>query len=474
MSTTPATPGPYSGTSIPATTPAARPQAAEIAELKEERDELDKDLSALLRVLDAHDVTEGVETARDTKRRLQAAEHINEGYRAMEQKLEEAQAELAALRQPIQSDAGISLGQVAFEAFCPGNTRSYLNYLKVPWESAAQAVAAVVEALMIRRMEAVPVEELRRVYHPRRSISEGLETVRARFIAAAKGDGQAQAKPSTRVEITEIPDKQPGPVGTLAYAPQPVVVNEPPKNEEQPDLSGESERQDLGAMVKAAREAAIKGLTGPAWIPHDGGPCPLKDEEVEEFEFRIRDGKVSGNVFVPSGWRWSNDGTTGDIIAYRVLKWKPGHGPEAKAEPATFEAHGKVWTRHTPGDPMPCDGKDFIFILNLKGEPTHESGYVYEKRPARVTNWSNVSAWLYADEPSKAQQDAAEAKPEPAQPWTPAVGDTVRLKSGGPVMTVCCLTPEGATGCAWFDDGGCLDTKAFPAACLTPAKEGQP
>lgn len=53
-------------------------------DVQEERDELNKDLSALLRVLDAHDVTEGVIKVREMMRRLQAAEHINEGYRSME------------------------------------------------------------------------------------------------------------------------------------------------------------------------------------------------------------------------------------------------------------------------------------------------------------------------------------------------------------------------------------------------------
>lgn len=59
-------------------------------DVQEERDELNKDLSALLRVLDAHDVTEGVEKVREMMRRLQVAEHINEGYIALEQKLEQA------------------------------------------------------------------------------------------------------------------------------------------------------------------------------------------------------------------------------------------------------------------------------------------------------------------------------------------------------------------------------------------------
>jgi len=102
----------------------------------------------------------------------------------------------------------------------------------------------------------------------------------------------------------------------------------------------------------------------PAWIPHDGGPCPLKTEEVEEWEFKFRDGyirRVPGN---PNAWRWRHRKEAGDIIAYRVLKWKPGHGPQA----AQY---------HMPKLPNPL-----------------------------------------------------------APLWTPKPGDVVRLKSGGPAMTI--------------------------------------
>jgi len=57
------------------------------------------------------------------------------------------------------------------------------------------------------------------------------------------------------------------------------------------------------------------------WTEWHGGPCPLKDEEVEEFEFKIHTG-TSGVLKRPSVWRWSLNGNKGDIIAYRVLKWR--------------------------------------------------------------------------------------------------------------------------------------------------------
>jgi hypothetical protein len=64
----------------------------------------------------------------------------------------------------------------------------------------------------------------------------------------------------------------------------------------------------------------IKPDDSPPWIEHKGGPCPLRDDEVEGFEFKIRTGKASGPSTSPSVWRWTHEGNHGDIIAYRVLK----------------------------------------------------------------------------------------------------------------------------------------------------------
>ena len=60
-----------------------------------------------------------------------------------------------------------------------------------------------------------------------------------------------------------------------------------------------------------------------------------------------------------------------------------------------------------------------------------------------------------------------------AQPWTPRPGDVVRLKSGGPDMTVEICNDDQEACCSWFDASG-FSQRFFPAACLTPAKEGQP
>ncbi len=169
---------------------------------------------------------------------------------------------------------------------------------------------------------------------------------------------------------------------------------------------------------------------GPPWIPHDGGPCPLKDEEVEEWEWKLRDGQIVGGPFDPSKRIWSHTyENTSDIIAYRVLKWKPGHGPQAATkadEPAQAEA-----------------------------KPTHEELLAEAMKHPGVADVERIYGG--------------------AQLWTPAVGDTVRLKSGGPVMTVAADTGDDAqVMCAWHGGDGCPHSESYLAACLTPAKEGQP
>jgi hypothetical protein len=136
--------------------------------------------------------------------------------------------------------------------------------------------------------------------------------------------------------------------------------------------------------------------------------------------------------------------------------------PEPKT--STFEAHGKTWTRHVPGDAMPCDGDAMVEALmrfELNG------AYEDSDHLAERWDWSNslsggdIIGWRYADEPML-------TKPISSTSWTPAVGDVVQLKSGGPKMTVTGI--ESTVWCAWFYDNKLqhLDTTL---ACLTPVTE---
>ena len=68
------------------------------------------------------------------------------------------------------------------------------------------------------------------------------------------------------------------------------------------------------------------------------------------------------------------------------------------ATPETFEAHGKTWTKHKPGDAMPCDGSSAV--MALLGDGT------FCTQQAEDWNWNNrdstfdIVGWRYADKPT--------------------------------------------------------------------------
>ena len=176
-----------------------RPQAAEIAALKAALAESEKQFQAkvdeIALLLDERDKAQGIlksclsvmpfgnietHTVENLPGRI--ADLASE-IASLSLENERLEAELAALRQSIQSDDGISLGQVAFDgAKWAHNWEA--STIKDKWQRAAQAVASVVLAQAVRRMEAVPKVELRCFYNGGRTIPEGLEFVRARLIAA--------------------------------------------------------------------------------------------------------------------------------------------------------------------------------------------------------------------------------------------------------------------------------------------------
>jgi uncharacterized protein YodC (DUF2158 family) len=159
-----------------------------------------------------------------------------------------------------------------------------------------------------------------------------------------------------------------------------------------------------------------------------------------------------------------------------------GDGPECyriKPEPETFQAHGKTWTRHTPGDPMPCDGERIVQTL-MKGFAFGGLGKASDFRWSLTKLNTDIRGWRYDDEPQPEQSANAKAYDEfqeeleavwNGEPWTPQVGDVVRLKSGGPLMTVARLAEDdpSAVLCEWFDRSNRYDAGHITIACLEPA-----
>lgn len=60
------------------------------------------------------------------------------------------------------------------------------------------------------------------------------------------------------------------------------------------------------------------------WTEWHGGACPLNDEEVDVWEYRMLDGFTCDSPGKPSCYapHWEHKNVENNIIAYRVLKWK--------------------------------------------------------------------------------------------------------------------------------------------------------
>ena len=87
----------------------------------------------------------------------------------------------------------------------------------------------------------------------------------------------------------------------------------------------ESEQSDR----ELAEELAQPDPTETPWTEWHGGECPLKDEEVEEWRYKLANGFTTDTPAKPSAYQlaWSQVDGPFDIIAYRVLKWREGFGP---------------------------------------------------------------------------------------------------------------------------------------------------
>jgi hypothetical protein len=182
-------------------------------------------------------------------------------------------------------------------------------------------------------------------------------------------------------------------------------------------------------------------------ITHYEGSPPACTAKAADPYAELKKAHAEGKAI-----QYQQDGIWKDFRSCPV--WSAWTVDQYRIKPETFEAHGKTWTRHTPGDAMPCDGE--VMVQALLGDNT------FATQPAEDWSWKHrdskydIIGWRYADE-----------QPEPQTPsWTPAVGDVVQLKSGGPKMTVHFLDAKNA-GCVTFANSGEFTFATLPQACLT-------
>lgn len=163
----------------------------------------------------------------------------------------------------------------------------------------------------------------------------------------------------------------------------------------------ELEIQDARSEQEHAAEIADDG---PPWIEWKGGKCPIPDT-VKRWVYRTQDGFECEQPATPSmydvGWEHVDGRPENRITAYRVLDWGTAK------QPATFEAHGHTWFKHTPGDPMPVaeDTKVDVIMREEKAGAHFRS----QPLPARLHRWNtaeeeelntdgtDVVGWRYAD-----------------------------------------------------------------------------
>lgn len=320
---------------------------------------------------------------------------------------------------------GKTPGQVCYEIMNPHAIPYDVKLVGKFWEECASAVLAAfggasLEAA-IARMEAVPCEELEKAYWNGQGAVGSVtacERIRARLIAAARGQVEAVSQPA------EIP-----------------------------------------------------------WIEWHGGECPLNDEEVEEWEYKFRNGisKKANNTPSMYAWYHTPHDDHDDIVAYRVLKWREANQPAEQAdpyadlkaahaegkiiqwrfkgatawmtktsnfdqypdqceyrikpEPATFEAHGHTWTKASHRPQNATAPVYWLLESELSGARPYAPDFISTSE--NLGDWEGIVGWRYAD------------KPEPAPTWQPTVGDVVTLKSGSPKMTVNLIITDKSQ-CVWF------------------------
>jgi len=148
--------------------------------------------------------------------------------------------------------------------------------------------------------------------------------------------------------------------------------------------------------------------------------------------------------------------------------------------------------RESSGDDGFWLGIARAFLDNLPEQTEQEVLSLSQLRPlskagpvpegcVRVTGYCENGSWFlgvdclmtqdthFADIrlPSTEKPDPLVTKSDSSPEWTPQVGDVVRLKSGGPLMTVGCPIEHTipSVSCAWFD-GTTLCSTPIPTACL--------
>ena len=134
-----------------------------------------------------------------------------------------------------------------------------------------------------------------------------------------------------------------------------------------------------------------------------------------------------------------------------------------RIERECFEHGGEVWYRHTPGDPMPCDGYEKIEYI-MEGMVATSPASACALRWTKNGNDADIIGWRFAD-------SAAIAKIEPVGGGV--ADDTAAIKQTAVGQKLSSRThPPGCTYCAWcgFKSAAEPDIAAIEDSSLSPAQ----
>lgn len=189
---------------------------------------------------------------------------------------------------------------------------------------------------------------------------------------------------------------------------------------EEANARAEKAEAELARIIEAAHEAGWNGVENPKdlaqfikYLAEEVGnrqaallaACTSVDEQEVLSLSQLRPLAEAGEV--PEGcvryYTYKKDGEWTTATKHRAMQdthYIDTRLPESaeNATPETFEAHGKTWTKHKPGDAMPCDGSSAV--MALLGDGT------FCTQQAEDWNWNNrdstfdIVGWRYADEPT--------------------------------------------------------------------------
>jgi uncharacterized protein YodC (DUF2158 family) len=148
--------------------------------------------------------------------------------------------------------------------------------------------------------------------------------------------------------------------------------------------------------------------------------------------------------------------------------------PEAQPPAEKAEARGKLWEYYS----RKYGVMDWGYANRQEPDPYAELKKAHAEGKAIQYNvgsdarpdWADIDDTQFGDRPERyrIKPEPLVTKPDSSPEWTPQAGDVVRLKSGGPLMTISGFRFNGDVVCRWFEHFT-PHNGTFEFCCLEPA-----